>query len=127
MKRATHETSAPRLKCKGHKANGAPCGASPIKGGTVCRVHGGSAPQVREAARFRILELVNPALAALSRALKTKGKPDATTIAAAKDILDRAGFRPVQTHIVRTPKDMTADELREWASELGADSGDDPG
>lgn len=86
-------------------------------------MHGGAAPQVKEAARLRILELVNPALATLGRALRQKGKPDAQAIAAAKDILDRAGFKPVerQAHLIKSPKDMTADELREWANELGPD------
>lgn len=40
--------------CTGHKSDGSPCGAHPIKGGTVCRVHGGSAPAVRAAAQRRL-------------------------------------------------------------------------
>jgi hypothetical protein len=43
-------------KCTGHNAQGLPCGKAPMKGGTVCRTHGGSAPQVRAAAERRQLE-----------------------------------------------------------------------
>ena len=32
--------------CAGHKKDGTPCKKSPIRGATVCRVHGGAAPQV---------------------------------------------------------------------------------
>jgi hypothetical protein len=56
-------------------------------------MHGGSAAHVRNAARLRILALVNPALAAMSKSLNSK-EPDSTTIAVARDILDRAGLKP---------------------------------
>ncbi|MFJ5861502.1 HGGxSTG domain-containing protein [Pseudarthrobacter sp. NPDC092439] len=39
--------------CKARKSDGTPCRAYAIKGGSVCRVHGGSAPAVRDAARRR--------------------------------------------------------------------------
>lgn len=41
-------------KCRGHKAGGEPCGNYPLNGAVVCRYHGGSAPQVREAAARRV-------------------------------------------------------------------------
>jgi hypothetical protein len=82
------------MKCTGHKSNGEICGAWAIKGGSVCRVHGGSAPQVKDAARMRLLALVDPALAAMARELKRKTKaPNAAAIQAARDILDRAGLK----------------------------------
>lgn len=43
-----------RPKCAGRKTNGEPCGNYPMKGGTVCRKHGGGAPQVRAAAKRRL-------------------------------------------------------------------------
>ena len=51
---------------------------------------------------MRLLELVDPALATLGRAvsLTRKGIPTAVEISAAKDILDRAGFKPVAKHDV---------------------------
>jgi hypothetical protein len=44
--------AAPR--CQGHKTNGEPCLNPAIRGATVCRKHGGSAPQVRRAAALRM-------------------------------------------------------------------------
>jgi hypothetical protein len=43
--------------CSAHRRDGMPCGAYAIRGGTVCRMHGGAAPQVRAAASGRMLEL----------------------------------------------------------------------
>src|ERR1700744_1118683 len=40
-----------RQQCEAHRRDGARCSAPAIQGGTVCRVHGGSAPQVKRAAR----------------------------------------------------------------------------
>jgi hypothetical protein len=85
------------MKCAAHKSNGQPCQTAAIHGSNVCRVHGGSAQQVREAARRRLLELVDPALATLERAVRQKGKPDAVAIAAAREILDRAGLAAEET------------------------------
>lgn len=45
-----------RQQCEAHRRDGHRCSAPAIPGGWVCRVHGGSAPQVRSAAR-RILLL----------------------------------------------------------------------
>lgn len=46
----------PHPRCAGHsKRHGGPCSHWPIKGGTVCRFHGGNAPQVAAAARRRLL------------------------------------------------------------------------
>jgi hypothetical protein len=69
----------------------------PIAGATVCRVHGGAAPQVKEAAGRRLLALVDPALVTLARAVKGKGRPTAVEISAARDILDRAGLGAKET------------------------------
>ena len=46
----------PHPGCLGHNRAGQPCGKHPMKGTTVCNIHGGSAPQVRAAARVRLLE-----------------------------------------------------------------------
>ena len=61
-------------------------------------MHGGSARQVREKARLRILALVDPSLATLARAVnsKRKGEPSTVEIQAARDILDRAGLQAAQ-------------------------------
>lgn len=57
------------MKCSARKSNGEPCGAWAIRGGTVCRVHGGSAPAVKAAAARRLEE------AKASAAATTLGLP----------------------------------------------------
>jgi hypothetical protein len=47
------------------RKNGEPCGAKAIRGGTVCRMHGGGAPQVKAAAAARLRAVVDPARAVL--------------------------------------------------------------
>src|ERR1700691_4851910 len=55
----TREWQPPRERCHARTRTGRQCKAKAIEGGFVCRVHGGSAPQVRLAARRRVLaELV---------------------------------------------------------------------
>lgn len=99
---------------------GKPCKREAIKGGAVCRSHGGGAPQVKAAAKLRLLALVDPALAVLARSMAQKpvpmrksfpdgdkGKqayesavlthlrdqvPAAVALKAATEVLDRAGL-----------------------------------
>src|SRR3546814_19405165 len=54
-------------RCTAKNRAGERCGKAPIKGGTVCVTHGGSAPQVRRKATLRLLELVDPAIGTLAR------------------------------------------------------------
>lgn len=42
--------------CAARNNRGEPCRMAPIPGGTVCRYHGGAAPQVKEAAERRLQE-----------------------------------------------------------------------
>lgn len=62
---ATHSPAEPskgpcptcdRPRCNGTTSAGGRCRKQPLKGATVCRTHGGSAPQVRAAAEQRLLE-----------------------------------------------------------------------
>jgi hypothetical protein len=71
--------------------SGKRCRAQAIRGGTVCRTHGGSAPQVRNAAAKRIERLVDPAIDRLLKSLKSKN--EAVSLRAAQDILDRNGLK----------------------------------
>lgn len=94
------------------KRSGKPCQRHAIAGATVCRVHGGAAPQVKEAARLRLLALVDPALATLSRAVRSRGKPGAVQIAAARDILDRAGLAaPTKSELALTGNERNRLEI----------------
>ena len=69
------------------------CRKQAIKGGTVCRMHGGGAPQVEKKARERLNDLVDPAINKLAEALE-HGKLSPQAITAARDILDRTGYKP---------------------------------
>lgn len=69
---------------------GKPCKRAAIPGGTVCPTHGGSAPQVKAAAKLRLLAMVDPALAVLARLVKQGNLvQDAVALKAATEILDR--------------------------------------
>lgn len=61
----------------------------------MCIVHGGRAPQVQEAAKLRLAMLVDPALEVMFESLGPK-QPAAIRLSAAKDILDRTGYKPVE-------------------------------
>jgi hypothetical protein len=71
------------LKFDGHRA---------LAGASVCRVHGGSAPQVLAAARRRLLAACDPAAARLDAIARSKKSENRDAIAAAREILDRAGL-----------------------------------
>ena len=90
-------TSGKRV-CSARRTNGQPCGKPPIKGGTVCATHGGSAPQVRRKAALRLLELVDPAISTLAREMVQADK-SADRQRAANSLLDRAGVPRTATVI----------------------------
>lgn len=60
----------PSQPCTAHRSNGEPCGRWAIRGGTVCPTHGGSAKQVKAAARARLQQLVPLALDVLAELLE---------------------------------------------------------
>ena len=79
------------LVCTAKRHNGERCKAAAIRGSNVCRVHGGMAGQVREAARKRLEELVMPSISTLRR-IMLRGETDTVQLRAAEQILDRAGI-----------------------------------
>ncbi|HXG90537.1 MAG TPA: hypothetical protein VNJ02_19605 [Vicinamibacterales bacterium] len=108
------------------KGTGTRCGSPPIPGGFVCRFHGGAVPAVRKSARERLLAMVDPALDALLRFLRTAppcehcGRSDAdrdpVVLRAAQLVLDRTGFSPALAVTV-TPAAPRADHLAWLPSE----------
>src|SRR3546814_19061831 len=66
------------------------CTKAPIRGGTVCATHGGSAPPVPKKAALRLLELVDPAIAVLAREM-VNADQSADPPRAANSVLDPAG------------------------------------
>lgn len=90
-------TEPQRLKCTAHRTDGeTPCGNWAIRGGTVCRYHGGSAPQVKAAAErrweARLAAMVDPALERLER-LSAGAESESVRLRATDSILDRGGVR----------------------------------
>lgn len=92
------QTPSVTRQCTAKNRRGERCGQSAIKGGTVCRNHGGSAPQVRRKAAIRLLELVDPAIAVLAREMVSADK-SADRQRAANSVLDRAGVPRTATVI----------------------------
>ena len=84
------EAQDPKSQCTATNRAGERCGRPPIPGGSVCRFHGGAAPQVKAAAQARLRAMVDPALGVLEYAMKRKDKDLRGALAAAKEVLDRA-------------------------------------
>lgn len=62
-------------RCSKLSSNGSPCGQAVVgPGATVCRMHGGAAPQVREAAITRLRDARDTALDRLVSSLKLRGE-----------------------------------------------------
>ena len=83
-------------RCSAKTTKGNPCAHWAIRGGTVCTHHGGSAPQVRQAARLRLAALVDPAIDVLLKHLKPKNGRvvnAALQVTVARDALDRNGLK----------------------------------
>lgn len=89
------------MQCKAKTRSGVQCKSQAITGATVCRMHGGAAPQVRAKALARIQALVHPALDTMQAALTCE--QSAVAVAAARDLLDRAGFKVSDKHEVSGP------------------------
>ncbi len=77
-----------RPTCKATNNRGQRCKYPPIPGGTVCRFHGGNAPQVRAKAEERLASLLHPAVIRLGELVEQTEFPS-VAIAAVKDVLDR--------------------------------------
>lgn len=83
-------------KCSAKSSRtGKPCQRWAILGGTVCPMHGGSAPQVKAAAQLRIEDLRPKAIAYMDWLLSQRDYPSAG-LGAAKDALDRNDGKPTE-------------------------------
>lgn len=80
------------MKCTATAKNsGVTCKNEAIPGGTVCRMHGGAAPQVRNAAIKRLHDAVPTAIANLIE--KQKSQIESVSLRATQDILDRNSIK----------------------------------
>lgn len=87
VRRAPPREDRPRCTAHGRTTK-KPCGRSPIPGGTVCRYHGGAAPQVRQAALARLEAYQDRAIDRLFGLIEQKEFPS-TAMQGVKDVLDR--------------------------------------
>ena len=78
-------------KCTADRQDGKPCRRYAIRGGNVCQVHGGGAPQVVAKARER-LALAADRMARELLGIASGAESEAVKLAAVKDALDRAGL-----------------------------------
>lgn len=86
-----------RPRCTAHSSRtGQPCKQYPIAGATVCRTHGGAAPQVQAKAEER-LKALQPL--AIRRLEELAGQAQFPSVAyqAVRDILDRTIGEPVKS------------------------------
>ena len=82
-----------RPKCSARSSRtGKPCQRYPSAGATVCRVHGGAAPQVQKAARRRLEQAADVLVKRLLGLALDGTAPDHVALSAVVAALDRAGF-----------------------------------
>jgi hypothetical protein len=93
-KRADLSKVIPAVRCTARKQNGQPCKAMAARGANVCRVHGGSAPQVRAAAQRRLQQAADVLVQRLLGFALDDTVQDAVALQAIRDALDRAGLKP---------------------------------
>jgi hypothetical protein len=78
--------------CSATRRDGEPCSNFARIGATVCRKHGGNAPQVLRAAQVRLLMASDRLMAQLLQIAEDKSEPTPVRLAAIRDALDRAGL-----------------------------------
>lgn len=114
-----------RQFCGARARDGSPCKNAPVLGAKVCRMHGGSAPQVKEKAAARLREGVMPMLATLYRLANDDSVPPAVQLAAVRDWLDRSGIKEaIAVEVTVQPWERLVDGIvAEVSDELLRDPG----
>lgn len=112
MDDATHE-GPQRARCTGHSSQtGEPCKKWPINGGTVCRTHGGAAPQVKAKAAERwSAHLVPLAVQCIAETIKARPQFPTPAFAASKFTLENEFGRAVETVAIATIGQLSDEEL----------------
>lgn len=81
-----------QTRCTARRKSGAECKNWAIRGGFVCRMHGGGAPQVKKKAAQRIAEAADDAAALLVQFMEDPKNDVKVRTQIAQDLLNRAGF-----------------------------------
>lgn len=93
-------------RCKATNRQGVRCRKPAIRGGTVCRMHGGAAPQVKNAAEARLRALEMPAIERMARLIDQEEFPS-VAYQASRDVLDRLRGKPTE-HVEATVTSITS-------------------
>jgi hypothetical protein len=80
-------------RCIATRSNGEPCRAWPVRGTSVCKWHGGSAPQVKRKAQERLEFAADKAAQKLIEFMNSSKVPYPVRLQACRDLLDRAGLK----------------------------------
>lgn len=107
-KRADLSKVLPAVRCTARKQNGEPCRAMAARGATVCRVHGGSAPQVKAAAKRRLDQAADALVQRLLAFALDGGTSDNVALQAIIAALDRAGLN------VKQAMELSAKDPEPW-------------
>lgn len=83
-------------RCHATTRQGTQCSSPAIRGATVCRMHGGSAPQVKFAALERLKALQPKAITVLESLLDRQEFPT-VQMAAVRDVMDRTEGKAAET------------------------------
>lgn len=91
----------PKTRCTAHsKQTGEPCKNPPMNGQKTCRMHGGATMAARAKAQERIAAAADPAASKVVALMQDKAVPAAVQLAAARDLLDRAGLKSAEEVVV---------------------------
>lgn len=119
-------------RCTARRHNGQPCRRYAARGATVCRTHGGAAPQVQAAAKRRLQQATDALAAQLLNIALDDGAPESVRLAAIRDALDRGGVtakaevevevgvRPFEQIFAGIDRGLRRDGTREPAPSLPA-------
>ncbi|VEG57092.1 Uncharacterised protein [Mycolicibacterium aurum] len=97
-------SSSPERRCNGTNAQGEQCRNFAIKGGRVCKFHGGATRHVKEAARIRVEMASDRLMGKLIEIAYDDARPASVQLDAIKDSLNRAGLtKPTQIEVGPAP------------------------
>ena len=92
------------------KRTGKPCTNPAMKGGAVCRMHGGKAPQVMASSAFRVMEAykaLQPKAVFVVEKLLDRDEYPTVQIAAVREVMDRTEGKPTEQQRVEHSGGMT--------------------
>jgi hypothetical protein len=120
------------------KQSGVRCKKQAIPGGNVCVIHGGKSPLTREAARRRLIALIDPILATLEGTMLKEAKSRSERVAALekriaelKRVIAERAVDPIMAgvaggttgHLAHTVKSVGSGPLAQVVDEYEVDTG----